>query len=164
MLSRTLTQSACHHLEEGVRRIKACVGMLPEDDLWHDPNAHLVSIGNLILHLRGNVSQYVLRGLGGADYVRHRDLEFSAKPGTAAVAMLRDLETTVAEARGVLAGLTEEQLTRRYDIQGFSLTGVEVIVHVVEHFSYHVGQITFATKLVTDRATDYYRGRDLNQQ
>ena len=70
----------------------------------------------------------------------------------------------MAEARRVLAGLTEEQLTRRYGIQGFSLTGIEVIVHVVEHFSYHVGQITFATKLVTNRATDYYRGRDLNQQ
>jgi uncharacterized damage-inducible protein DinB len=164
MLTSELTKSACGHLEEGVRRISTCVGMLPPDEFWRDPSANLVSIGNLILHLRGNVSQYVLRGLRGAEYVRDRDLEFTAKPGTTATAAVRELANTISEACRVIAGLTEEELTRRYEIQGFGLTGVEVVMHVAEHFSYHVGQITFATKLLTNRDTDYYRGRDLNQQ
>jgi uncharacterized damage-inducible protein DinB len=164
MVADHLTRSACAHLHEGVRRIATCVEMLEPGDLWRDPNAQLASVGNLILHLRGNVSQYLLRGLGGQAYVRARDDEFASKPGTGAGELLAGLEATIGKACAVLGSLSGADLERDYEVQGFHLTGVDVVVHVVEHFSYHVGQITFATKLITNRATDYYAGRDLNRQ
>jgi uncharacterized damage-inducible protein DinB len=164
MVTANFLQSACGHLNEGARRIATCIDMLGHDDLWRDPNRELVSIGNLVLHLSGNLSQYVLRGLGGRDYTRARDTEFTSKPGTVGGQLVASLGATVDGACRVIAGLSEADLARRYDIQGYSLTGLEVVVHVVEHFSYHTGQITFATKLFTNRATDYYGGRDLNKQ
>lgn len=164
MLARLLCDDACGHLHEGIRRISTCLDMIGEADLWRDHNPELVSIGNLMLHLNGNVSQYILRGLGGRDYLRVRDREFTVKPQQSRRELLADLSATVAEACRVIKALTKAQLERDYAIQGFTLSGAGVVMHVVEHFSYHVGQITFATKLITGKSTGYYAGRDLTQQ
>lgn len=163
MPARQFRDSACGHLREGVRRIGICLDLIGEEDLWRDPGPQLVSVGNLILHLRGNVTQYILRGLGGSDLARNRELEFTGKPCRSREELLRELSDTITGACGVIERLRDGDLERDYTIQGFTLSGVGVVMHVVEHFSYHVGQITFATKLMSGRPTDYYAGRDLNR-
>ena len=65
-LTATLLADACSHLREGARRIATSLDLIDETSLWRDHAEHLVSVGNLILHLRGNVSQYLLKGLGAA--------------------------------------------------------------------------------------------------
>jgi uncharacterized damage-inducible protein DinB len=164
MQAQNFCRDACRHLEEGVRRIATCLDLIDEPTLWHDHSVQLVSIGNLILHLRGNVSQYILRGLGGRDFVRRREAEFTARPGQSKAQLLGLLSDTITEASGVIDGLADRELDFDYTIQGFTLSGAGVVLHVVEHFSYHVGQITFATKLSTGKSTNYYAGRDLNRE
>jgi len=121
--------------------------MLPEKEIWWRPNRASNSAGNLVLHLSGNVRQWIVSGLGDAPDHRDRDLEFSERgpiPRRALVALIRE---TVQEACSVLAGLSEDSLKRIYAIQGFRVSGLYAVTQVVTHFAYHTGQIIFVTKL-----------------
>ena len=159
-----LVESATTHLTEGVSRIAKSFSLLSQAELWQDPNENLVSVGNLILHLCGNVTQYVIAGLGREPIPRDRDGEFTHKPAWTGEALVAQLRNTVDMAIGVLRSRTDSDLEAEYVIQGMPTTGTAVVVHVVEHFSYHVGQITFATKLLKNTDVGYYAGIDLNQQ
>jgi uncharacterized damage-inducible protein DinB len=157
-------ESATTHLNEGVTRIEKCLALLSQEEIWRDPNENLVSVGNLVLHLCGNVTQYVIGGLGREAIPRDRAAEFTRKPnwpGPALVARLRD---TVEMAAGVLESQTAADLEAEFNIQGMPTTGTAAMVHVVEHFSYHVGQVTLATKLLKNIDVGYYAGVDLNLQ
>ena len=158
-----LTKSA-EHLLEGVERISRCLAQITHQELWHDHNTTLVSIGNLILHLQGNVSQYIIKGLGNRDYQRHRDNEFSDKPDYTAQELIDRITETVQQTVEILSGMKEQDLERRITIQGFQHTGTSIVLHVVEHFSYHVGQISFAVKFMKNTDLGYYAGHDLNAQ
>ena len=164
MLSTAVKESAAFHLREGIDRIGKCLGQLSNDEIWHDHNANLVSVGNLILHLQGNVSQYIIKGLGGEVYQRHRDEEFTTKPGLSAHDLLDRIDNTVNHAVEIIDRLEGQDLEKTYAIQGFEKTGAGVLLHVVEHFSYHVGQITFAVKLLKNADLGYYAGQNLGLQ
>jgi uncharacterized damage-inducible protein DinB len=159
-----LVASATTHLNEGVSRIEKCLALLSKAEIWHDPNEHVVSVGNLVLHLCGNVTQYVIAGLGREPIPRDRDAEFTRKPNWTGEALVAQLRNTVAMATGVLESQTDADLAAEYMIQGMPSSGMAAIVHVVEHFSYHVGQITLATKLLKNTDVGYYAGIDLNRQ
>jgi uncharacterized damage-inducible protein DinB len=150
------------HLDEGRRRIHKCLDLLTDAQVWHRPNAHVVSVGNLVLHLCGNVRQWIISTLGGEADHRERDREFSEQGPIAREELLRRLDGTIDRALEVIDGLDEEALLRGYHVQAYSPTGVGIVVHVTEHFSYHVGQITLHTKILRDVDTGYYAGVDLN--
>lgn len=138
-----------HHLP----RIERCLAMLTDEEIWWRSNDASNSIGNLVLHLCGNVRQWIIAGLGGEPDHRRRDQEFAERgplPGLALRAMLR---STVREACRVLGRLTAHDLARTYSIQKFRVTGLVAVSHVVEHFAFHAGQIILVTKLK--------RGKDL---
>ena len=156
--------SAIEHLQEGVQRIARCLDQLTPEQIWHDHNSNLVSVGNLILHLQGNVSQYIIKGIADREYERHRDAEFSAKPNLSAADLLHEISGTVDQATSIIRNLTDRELDADVNVQGFHHTGTSSIVHVVEHFSYHVGQITFAVKFLKDIDLGYYAGLDLDLQ
>ncbi len=159
----TLTRTeAIRRLREGQERIRSCVLRLSDEQLWHRPNAHVVSVGNLVLHLSGNVGQWINSTLGNRPDHRRRDDEFS-EVGPIGKRELRErLDSTLAYAYDVLAGLGAADLERTWRVQGFQESGLAIVVHVVEHFSYHVGQITLHTKLLLDIDTGYYAGQDLS--
>ena len=148
--------------EESYSRIDNCLDRLTLDQIWHKPNQNANSIGNLVLHLLGNVRQYVCSGIGGQKDVRNRDEEFqltsACSPEDLKVQM-RLLEKDVLE---VVNNLTEEKLISVYRVQGFEESGISIIIHVIEHFSYHVGQIAQQTKLLVDQDLGFYAGLDLN--
>ena len=148
--------------EESYSRIDNCLDRLTFDQIWHKPNQNANSIGNLVLHLLGNVRQYVCSGIGGQKDVRNRDEEFqltsACSPEDLKVQM-RLLEKDVIE---VVNNLTEEKLISVYRVQGFEESGISIIIHVIEHFSYHVGQIAQQTKLLVDQDLGFYAGLDLN--
>ncbi len=132
-------------------KIEHCVGLLSHDQLWWRPNPRCNSVANLLLHLCGNLSQWVLAGLGGASYQRHRREEFAAVRGDDAPALVRRLHDVVSRCRGVARGLPEEKLRHAYLIQGMRRSGFGVLLHAVEHMAYHTGQIVYITKqLVRD--------------
>ncbi len=138
-----------HHLP----RITRCLNLLSSEQIGWRPHPTSNSVGNLVLHLSGNVRQWIISGLGAAPDRRQRDREFAARGPMPRAALLKRLRRTVAEACRVLRRLQPADLARPHSIQGFRVSGFEAVHHVVEHLAYHTGQIIFATKLL--------RGEDL---
>jgi uncharacterized damage-inducible protein DinB len=141
-------------------RIETCVAKLTPEQIWTRGGDQQNAIGNLVLHLSGNVRQWIVSGVGGAQDVRQRDAEFAAREGQTAEDLLSRLRSTVTEAQSVIAALTADQLLERIEVQNHDVTKLEAIFHVVEHFSGHTFQIIFATKLLTNRDLAFYP--DLN--
>jgi uncharacterized damage-inducible protein DinB len=151
-----------HMFEESVPRILQCLTMLSEEEVWFRPNEETVSIGNLIVHLCGNVRQWIICGLGGAVDERKRSLEFEEKGPMSNAVLEERLRSTMSEARATLERVDPESLLGARRVQGNDETGMSIIMHVVEHFSYHTGQITFAVKSRKNLDMGYYAGQDLN--
>jgi uncharacterized damage-inducible protein DinB len=131
-------------------RISSCLKMLSEKQIWWRANPASNSAGNLVLHLAGNVRQWIISGLGEQPDHRERDKEFAELGPIPRRSLIRHLEETVAEASCVLGKLSSGDLTHPFHIQGFRVTGMNAIAHVTEHFAYHTGQIIYLTKLQLD--------------
>lgn len=128
-------------------RIAHCLKMLSEEEIWWRPNRASNSVGNLVLHLQGNVRQWIISGLGGQPDRRNRDREFAETGSIARRALLGGLRKTVKEAEKVLENVGQHDLLRKFSIQGYSITGLQAVCQVSEHFAFHAGQIIFVTKL-----------------
>jgi uncharacterized damage-inducible protein DinB len=137
-------------------KLRACVGALPPDALWRRAAPGVNSVGNLLLHLAGNVRQWIVSGVGGAPDIRARSAEFAADGGADARELLARLEETLREADAVLATLTTDELLRARTIQGRALTVLEAVYHVTEHFGMHTGQIILLTKMMAPGAIAFY--------
>lgn len=137
-------------------KIRSSVLAIPTDRLWWRPNASSNSAGNLVLHLAGNVRQWVVSGMGGARDERVRDAEFAAAGGMDATALLAHLEKTLSEVDVVLARLTPQALGEKRRIQGRETTVFSALYHVVEHFSGHTGQIILLAKQHAPDAIRFY--------
>ena len=141
-LSESQHSLAAYHMPRLIR----CLKMLPEREIWWRPNAASNSAGNLVLHLSGNVRQWIVSGLGDAQDRRDRDREFTERGPIPRRVLITLLSKTVDEACNVLDRLSENSLMRNHNIQGFRVSGMYAVSHVVEHFAYHTGQIIFVTK------------------
>ncbi len=148
--------------KDSLPRIRKCLSLLTPDEIWLRPNRETVSVGNLVLHLAGNVRQNIVAGLGGAPDRRNRPREFAERGPIATAELLRQLETTLEEARQVLETLDPDRLLAVRQVQGFEENAVSILVHVVEHFSYHVGQMTYFVKSRKAVDVGYYAGYELN--
>lgn len=147
---------------ESLPRLKKCLSLLSEEEIWFRPNSETVSVGNLVLHLCGNLRQWIVSALGGATDVRVRSQEFSEPGPLPTAALLERLQKTMGEAETVLKSLDPATLLAKRHVQGFQETGLSILVHVVEHFSYHVGQVTYFVKSRKGVDLGYYAGVDLN--
>ncbi len=147
--------------DEGMVRISGILDDLSHEEIWYSPNSNMNSIGNLVLHLNGNVTQWIGTGVGKHPDVRQRDLEFSSK-GTHSADELKELMSSLkALTEPIIDKLTYEQLSQPQTVQGYEETVGSIIIHVIEHFSYHVGQIAFMAKLLQDRDLGFYADVDL---
>lgn len=147
-------------LDELAGRIGDCLERLEPAQVWARAGQNENAVGNLVLHLCGNVRQWIVAGIGGAVDVRDRAREFAARGGPAAKELAAQLKAGIDEARRILDQLPDDQLRRRVCIQGYDLTVLEAIYHVVEHFAQHAGQIIYATKHFTGADLGYYRHLD----
>ena len=133
--------------KQSLPRIVKCLQELSEEEIWWRPNSSSNSAGNLVLHLCGNVHQWIISGLGGTEDKRERDREFAEQGPIPRQVLVAQLRRTVRDACRVLARLSDDLLSRKYVIQGFHVTGLDAAFGVTEHFGYHTGQIIFITKL-----------------
>jgi len=147
---------------EGIVRIKKCLDQLSEEQVWYKHNANINTVGNLILHLCGNVTQYVLHGIDGQPNVRQRANEFSEPGPIAHEVLIKKLDVLQEDVDAALDRITADDLTKERQVQGFDENVTSILIHVTEHFSYHVGQITYYTKYILDVDTGYYGGLDLD--
>lgn len=145
-MQRRFLGEADRFLAQYAHRIRECVALLSEEQVWWRPNEACNSVGNLMLHLCGNLSQWVLAGLGGQAYERHRAEEFRAREGAPKAELVARLEAVVQSARDVVAGLDAAALAQPRQVQGYDTDGLGIVFHVVEHMSYHTGQIVAAAK------------------
>jgi uncharacterized damage-inducible protein DinB len=146
-LSKAFVKQAAAHLEEDfLPKIRTCLDLLDEEEFWRRGSENENSVGNMLLHLSGNVRQWIISGLGGSVDKRERSKEFSARSAMPKGDALGLLQDTISEAVSVMKRTTTEDLLTERTIQGFRQTGLQAILHVVEHFSYHTGQIVFVTK------------------
>jgi uncharacterized damage-inducible protein DinB len=127
-------------------KIREAVELLSDLELWHRDGPTSNSIGNLLAHLAGNIRQHIIGGVGGGSQIRDRDGEFAATGGASGADLLQRLSTTIDEACTVLETFNPEQLLERRTIQGKQAILLDDIFHVVEHFSYHTGQIVAIVK------------------
>jgi hypothetical protein len=141
-------------------RLRRCVEGLSDEQVWWRPNDASNSIGNLILHLNGNVRQWLVASFKRLDDHRDRPAEFRERQLIAASALLEKLGTTMKEASEVLASLSEADLLTTFEIQGYTVTGLHAVYQVVEHFGLHYGQIVYITKLSRGEDLGFYRELD----
>jgi uncharacterized damage-inducible protein DinB len=156
-LDRIFLEASAKKLEQLVARIRECAGKLSTDEIWARGHENENAIGNLVLHLNGNVQQWIISGVGGAPDKRMRDAEFAARGGTERAELVERLDATVREGIAVIGKVTAERLTQHITIQKYDITVMEAIFHVVEHFSQHAGQIVFATKMLTGEDLGFYK-------
>ncbi len=162
-VAKEFVDQIMYRLEESTRMITLSFDQLSEDDIWKRPNKNSNSIGNLILHLCGNITQYGISSLGKKEDHRDRDKEFAAQDGLRKVELLNMLVSVVDEAKNVLKSLSQDELLRKREVQGFTFSGIGIAIHITEHYSYHTGQIAFWTKQLKDkRSLGFYDGFDLN--
>lgn len=144
-----LAEARFHLIQQYLPWLRACLEKLSEEDIWWRPNEKSNSAGNLVLHLCGNVHQWIIHGVSGAPDARNRPAEFSERRPIPKAALLAQLEATLAEVDVTLQQVAAEDLPQPRAIQGFDQTVLSAIFHVVEHFSYHTGQIIYLTKMRT---------------
>ena len=145
-----IDQSRRYLADEYFPKIEACLALLSNEQIWWRPNESSNSIGNLVLHLAGNVRQWIVSGVGGAPDRRARQAEFDERTMHSGKVLTARLRETLEEVDHVLAGLTPDQLLEPRVIQSEPVTVLGAVYHVVEHFGMHTGQITFITKLQLD--------------
>ena len=141
-------------------RLRATIEELTEDQLWWRPNDASNSIGNLLLHLNGNVRQWLVVSFTRQEDHRNRPAEFNEKAGGPPGPILAQLGATLDEAAAILARLTESDLLAPMQIQGYHVTGLVAVYQVVEHFGLHYGQIMYITKALNDKDLGFYRELD----
>ena len=137
---------SCRRLGQMTEYLLACVKKLTEEQIWQRQGAYENAVGNLVLHLCGNARQWIMHGVGGAPDVRIRDKEFSADGGMSGAELIALFETTMDEAKKIIAGVPAERMTERVHPQGRDVSVLEAIYQVVGHVQQHVGQIILLTK------------------
>ncbi len=149
--------SAVERLRQQTDRIVDCLGKLDDGQIWSRGNESSNSIGNIVVHLVGNLGQWVLHGLWGGEDLRDRDAEFAARLGPGKVELAQLLTARVDEVIDSLKAIPSERLLEMVQPQGYRLPVMEVVTHITEHFYYHGGQILLLTKLYLDQDLGYYR-------
>ena len=147
-------------LEQYWPRLRSCVELLSDEQVWWRPNEASNSIGNLMLHLNGNVRQWLVASFKQLEDTRDRPAEFRERQSIPASALVETLGATLNEASDVLVSLTEADLLKTFNIQGYTVTGLQAVYQVVEHFGIHYGQIVYITKLLRGEDLGFYRELD----
>lgn len=142
--------------DESYMRIFKCIDSLNEDQVWHQFNEHTNSIGNLILHLHGNMRQWMMSTFNQSVDTRKRSLEFVAASRVSKSVLKKMLLDLKEELETVLDRITKDDIEKKYNVQVYTENGFSILVHVIEHFSYHTGQIALITKLLADKDLEFY--------
>jgi hypothetical protein len=137
-------------------RVEACVDKLTPEQIWARQSENENAVGNLVLHLEGNIRQWILGGVGGQPDVRDRHAEFEARAGSSGVELKARLRATVEEAIAVIRSLHPDRLTEQIEPQGFNVSVLEAVYQVVQHLAGHTFQIILLTKLFSHQDLGFF--------
>jgi uncharacterized damage-inducible protein DinB len=158
MLRQLLLERCQFLLDDYLSKIRDSTAALTDEQVWWRPNERSNSIANSILHLCGNLSQWGLAGLGGERHARKRREEFAARQGATRSELLARLSAIVDGVIRIVGGLDDAELERRREIQGYEVTGLRALLGIVEHMSYHTGQVVLIAKMLSpaEHVIDFY--------
>jgi Protein of unknown function (DUF1572) len=145
-LAKLVAQEASTELREALDKIKHCIGQLTEAQIWLRPQPVLNSIGNLMLHLAGNLTQWVAIGVGGGEDKRNRPAEFAERGPIPVADLLARLEDAVNKSAAACEHATAAELARVRRIQGFEVSGIGALFHSIPHFRGHTQEIIHMTR------------------
>jgi len=147
---------AATRLHQSQKSIAACLDKLTVDQQGHRGGDHENSITNLLLHLEGNMRQWILHGIADQPDIRQRDEEFTLTPSTNPTEARARFNVALDESARVIAALPPDRLLVVIDPQPTGTwrhtTILEAIFKVVGHVEMHTGQIILLTKQLA--ATD----------
>ena len=146
---------------ESTERIKQCLNELTTEEIWFSSHENQNSVGNLIIHLIGNITQYIISTLGNNPDLRVRSKEFECNLHLSGDELSAQLDLLMKEVGYVLDNLSNEDILKKHQVQCFELTTIAILIHVVEHCSYHTGQIVFYTKYLKNIDTGFYKDMKL---
>jgi hypothetical protein len=147
-LTKHVADEAGRELDDALGKIVHCLDQLDEAQIWSRPYALMNSIGNLLLHLDGNLTQWIVGGVGGAPDRRNRPGEFAERGPIPKTDLVRRLKVAVAAANAALEGASGAELAAVRRIQGFEVTGLGAIFHSVPHFRGHAQEIVHMTRRI----------------
>jgi uncharacterized damage-inducible protein DinB len=151
-----LASARGYFAQDYLPKIERCLELLTDEQIWWRANPQSNSIGNLLLHLSGNVRQWIVCSLGSAPDARDRDSEFAQRGIVPRDELLDRLRQTLSEADATLAEFDPDKLLEKHVIQGLDVTALDAIFHVVEHFSMHTGQIIMMAKMFAEVDLGFY--------
>jgi hypothetical protein len=137
-------------------RMRGAVESLTDEQIWWRPNEACNSAGNLLLHLNGNVTQWLVASFNRLEDKRNRPIEFKELEQPSGKELLARLGATLDEVAKVLGRLTAEDLAATYHIQGYTVTGLDAIYQAVEHFGLHYGQVLYINKMLLGQDLAFY--------
>lgn len=141
-------------LKDFPEQIRSCLNVLNNSEVWWRPNEKANSIGNLILHMVGSTTFYLVQAIGGNEFVRDRPAEFGQRSQLPRERLLQKMDELLGKIDSITADLTPEQLMQTTDRTGKSTTNAQILIHVMIHLATHVGQIVYITKLLKEGAID----------
>lgn len=156
MDSQSFLEYSALKLEQLSSRIAVCLDAMSEDQIWLRSGENANAAGNLVLHLCGNVRQWIGSGVGDMPDRRVRDLEFSTRSGVSRDELKQRLRSTIEEAVAIIRVVPEAKIDQIITVQGNQLKVSQAIYNVVEHFSGHTGQIVFQAKALTETNFGFY--------
>lgn len=145
-----------HLLEQSTSKIRNCIRQLSDAQIWWRPLPELNSIGNLMLHLAGNLQQWAVNGVQDVPDHRDRQAEFDANHAGSGEQLFERLCRIVEAASDVIRDLSGPQLVASRDIQGFTLTVLGALQHTIPHFVGHTHQIVLLTRMQLGKDYGYH--------
>ena len=155
LLVVAFNEAVSSQLDDAIAKIRHCVQQLSEDQLWWRPTESMNSIANLILHLCGNVRQWVIAGVGGSPDRRNRPQEFSQRDRIPTSQLIDMLDQLAIEFRQSLQNMTADEFMRRRNIQSFDVSALQAVVDSVTHFRGHTQEIIHITRIQLGAAYEF---------
>lgn len=163
VIERVRNEFEIRVFNESFERIRKSLDLIGDEELWKSPNEIIPSMGELIQHIIGNCTQWVCAGLFNQIDIRNRDAEFQKSYTKTKKELNCDLYDCEEKLKNCISTLSLKEINQSYTIQGITSSGFSVLTHVIEHTSYHTGQVTLLAKWYSNQQPNYYGGLDLNK-
>lgn len=154
-------ENVCNHIDDSTSMVGITLSKVTKYNIWQYPTTSSNSLGNIILHISGNIKQYVIASLEKQKDLREHEIKFSTKKIWSKKELLTKLQTTIREVKKTIKHATGAQLLKKRYVQGFYFSEMGCVIHSVEHYSYHTVHIAFWVKQLIDKPLGFYEGIDL---
>ncbi|HMB95932.1 MAG TPA: DUF1572 family protein [Tepidisphaeraceae bacterium] len=152
-VSDAFLHAARGELSKSLHKITHCLNQLNDEQIWHRPAAEMNSIANILIHLCGNLRQWIICGVGGANDVRNRQAEFDDRSMRSKKDLLAEFSDVIRQCDAVLAKVDRKNLLEMRRIQGFDVQLLGAIFSTCGHLQGHVQEIIHITRM--QKGTDY---------